>query len=218
MPKFNKPAPPPTHQGQKPSRPTKIPLIVEQKCLVCKSVHRHLVDQMLVAGLSFSEIERQFEFAGLKRRSIANHKDKHLGYEEAAIREVIEREATNAQRNFEEGKSRLITKNAYLEVALQKAYDALIKDMTVVEPKDAVKVIEMLQRMQDSHHDVMIDELRIQFQMFMQSVKELVEREKWESIVGRTADLLRSSGYTIDFEEEKQIEAGEIVEAEVVKV
>lgn len=187
MPKFdnnNKKRP-----GQSVAATTKAPIIVEPKCLVCKSPHRHLVDQMLVAGLTFSEIERQFEFAGLKRRSIAGHKEKHLGYEDAAIRHVIEEQAVAAQRNFEEGTSRLVTKNAYLEVALQKAYDALIKDITIVEPKDAVKVIEMLQKLQEQSQGAAIDELRQQFNWFMQSVKETVPKNQWETIVDRTEQL-----------------------------
>jgi hypothetical protein len=181
---------------------------------------------MLIAGLSYSEIERHFGFANISRKSIASHKDKHLGYEDAAIREVIEREAQAAQRNYEEGVTRLVTKNTYLEVALQKAYDALINNDAIVEPKDAVKVIETLQKLQNENQDVALDELRIQFQMFMQAVKELVERERWESIVGRTADLLRATGREVDFtqsEEEEKTPAEavaaltEVVEAEVIE-
>lgn len=206
----------------------KMPIIKEPRCKVCQSPHRSLVDQMLVAGLSYSEIERQFQFAQIPRRSIANHKDSHLGYEEAAIREVIERSAIADQKNYDEGVQRLVTKNAYLEVALQKGYDALVKNEAMVEPKDAVKIIEQLQKLQDQNQGEALDELRVQFQMFMQSVKELVVRDRWEDIVARTADLLRASGRTVDWdrdeEEEKtpaevvaQLESAEVVvEAEVV--
>lgn len=207
MPKFDNNKKP----GQSVATVSKVPLIVEPKCLVCKSPHRHLVDQMLVAGLTFSEIERQFEFAGLKRRSIAGHKEKHLSYEDAAIRQVIEEQAISAQRNFEEGKSRLVTKNAYLEVALQKAYDALVKDITIVEPKDAVKVIEMLQKLQEQSQGAAIDELRQQFNWFMQAVKETVPKPQWESIVDRTEELAGRKTAALPV-------TGEIVDAEVVPV
>lgn len=195
-----------------------IPVITEPRCKICQSPHRHLVDQMLVAGHSYSEIERQFEFANLPRRSISGHADKHLGYEEAAIRQVIEREAQAAQRNFDTGVERLVTKNAYLEVALQKAYDALIQDLTIVEPKDAVKVIEQLQKLQEQNQNVALDELRVQLQMFIQAVKEVVPKGDWESIVSRTADLLRASGREVPFEsaEEAEEEFKELTPAEVV--
>lgn len=203
MPKFN----PPTKSNNKnvPAKKAQalgVPLIVEPKCKVCQSPHRHVIDQMLVGGAyTYSEIERQFVFAGIPRRSISAHAQKHLGFEETAIREVIEREAATARRNHEEGISRLVTKTAYLELALQKAWDVLIKDIAIVEPKDAVKVIETLQRLQDNNQEAALDELRVQFNMFMQAVKEVVERDKWEDIVGRTADLLRASGRQVEFEE-----------------
>lgn len=174
---------------------------------------------MLVAGHSYSEIERQFAFANLPRRSIGKHADNHLGYEEAGIREIIEREALAAQKNFEEGKSRVVTKNAYLEVAMQKAYDALIKDDVLVEPKDAVKVIETLQKLQEQNQAVALDELRVQLQMFIQAVKEVVPKNSWTEIVSRTADLLRASGREVPFESEeevKELRPAEVVDAVVV--
>lgn len=144
---------------------------------------------MLVGGMTYSAIEREMEFASIPRRSISSHADKHLKYDDAAIREVIEQEAVKAQRNFEEGKTRLVTKNAYLEVALQKAYDALLDNATVVEPKDAVKVIDMLTKLQDQSQAAAVDELRQQFNWFMQAVKEVVPKTSWETIVERTSEL-----------------------------
>lgn len=194
-----------------------IPLINEPRCKVCQSPHRHLVDQLLVAGHSYSEIERQFAFANIPRRSISKHANNHLGYEEAGIREIIEREAMAAQRNFEEGKTRVITKNAYLEVAMQKAYDALIKDDVLVEPKDAVKVIEQLQKLQEQNQAIALDELRVQLQTFIQAVKEIVPKNSWSEIVGRTADLLRASGREVPFEQpQEEEEIKELRPADVI--
>ncbi len=200
-----------------------IPMIVEPRCKVCKSPHRHAVDKLLASGFSYSEIERQFAAAQIPRRSIASHAREHLNYEQAAFREVIEKEALNAQRNFDEGVSRLVTKNAYLEVALQKAYDALMNNDTIVEPKDAVKVIEMLTKLQEQNQTVAMDELRVQFQYFMQAVKEVIPKDDWEAIVDRTADLLRASGRSVDWETstEDTVDAPlqaieEVVDADVV--
>jgi hypothetical protein len=176
-----------------------IPYVSEPRCKVCTSPHRNAIDKLLAFGLTYSEIERQFG-GKVPRRSISKHASEHLNYEEAAIRQVIETEALNAQRNYEEGVSRLVTKNGYLEVALQKAYDALITNSAVVEPKDAVKVIEMLQKLQEQNQTVALDELRVQFQYFMQAVKETIPKGDWLDVVDRTADLLRSSGRSVEWE------------------
>jgi hypothetical protein len=133
---------------------------------------------------------------------------------------VIEKEALAAQRNYEEGKTRLVTNNAYLEVAKQKAYDSLIKDDVMVEPKDAVKIIEQLEKLQERNQSVALDELRVQLQMFIQAVKEVVPKTSWEEIVGRTADLLRASGREVPFESQEkdvmELRPADVVDAEVV--
>jgi hypothetical protein len=163
-----------------------IPIINEPRCKVCQSTHRQLIDTMLAKGMTYSEIERQMEFAQIPRRSISLHAQKHLGYEAAAVRKVIEEEAEAASRNFDEGVGRIITKKAYLEIALQKAHDALLNDDVMVEPKDAVKIIETLAKMEESGQVEALDSLRAQFQMFMQAVKEVVAKEHWNAIVTRT--------------------------------
>src|SRR4051812_6443636 len=193
-----------------------IPHIYEPRCKVCSFPHRRLVDQMLVSGLTYSEIERQFaSMKGPKRRSIASHAKEHLGYEEAGLREVLEREALSAQKNFEQGKTRIITKNSYLEVALQKAYDAVISGDITVEPKDAVKIIEMQQKMHEAHYATELDELRTQLQFFLQSVKEVVPKALWNDIVDRMAELMRAAGREVDWvEQAKEVE--ELTPAQVI--
>lgn len=192
--------------GDKPAKKeAQLPVIKEPRCKVCQSEYRHLVDQMLVNGVSYSEIARQFEFAGMERRSISNHKDRHLGYEEAGIRQIIEREAIRAQKNFEEGKERVITKQAYLQIALQKAYDQLVANINEIPVKDAVAVIETLSKMESQHQHIALDELQIQFNAFLQAVKEVVPKEFWESVVLRTQELLKASGRGVNFDEDTTV-------------
>lgn len=205
MPRFNTPQ----SKRPAPKMSTPVPNIKEPKCLVCQSAHRNLIDQMLVAGLTFSEIERQMSQLDprIKRRSVSNHKDLHLGYEEAAIRHVIEQEAKATQQNFEEGVGKLVTKNVYLEVALQKAYNVLSDESVVVEPKDAVKIIELLQKREEQTYGVAIDEIRVQFQAFMRAVKEIVPTSYWEDVVARTEKLLKHESFELAAVEVKVADA-----------
>lgn len=193
------------------------PLIVEPRCNVCTSPHRHAIDQMLVGAYTYSEIARQFDFEGIDRRSISSHHKKHLSYEEAAIRAVIEREAILARRNHEEGVERMVTKQTYLEVALHKAYDQLNADKVDITAGEAVKLIEMLARLEQEHNDVAIDEMRVQFNAFMRAVKTTVPADMWEHVREETHNLLKASGRVSPFAEAaKEIEeAVEIVDAEV---
>ena len=218
MPKFDGfKEPKPEKNGKSITKPKTAPVIIDKRCKVCQSSYRQVIDQMLASGVSYSEIERQFEFAAIPRRSISNHKDKHLGYEEAAIRAVIERQAMMDHRNFEEGVERLVTKQAYLEVALQKAYDQLIDNVVDIPAADAVKIIEQIQKLESQHQGVAVDELRVQFNAFLQAVKEIAPQELWPRIRDRTHDLLKASGRTLDFAEAEKQETQELQEAEVVE-
>lgn len=211
MPKFELPE---KAEKAPPKGPTKtdIPVIYEPRCNVCTSPYRNAIEKMLVAGGTFSEIARQFEFAGIERRSISRHKDKHLNYEDAGIRQIIERQAFMARQNFEEGKERVITKQAYLQVALQKAYDQLLENISEIPVKDAVSVIEMLQKMESQKYDVQVDELQVQFNAFLQAVKEIVPKEHWEGVVARTHELLKASGRSVDFDK-----PDEVIEAQAIE-
>lgn len=193
------------------------PLIVEPRCNVCTSQHRHAIDQMLVGAYSYSEIARQFDFEGIDRRSISSHHKKHLSYEAAAIRAVIEREAILARRNHEEGVERMVTKQTYLEVALHKAYDQLNSDKVDITAGEAVKLIEMLARLEQEHNDVAIDEMRVQFNAFMRAVKSTVPADMWERVREETHNLLKASGRVSPFDSApKEIEEEvEVVDAEV---
>jgi hypothetical protein len=205
-------------KGEKlPAKPTNgsgVPMIIEPRCKVCTSQHRHVIDNMLVSGYSFSEIARHFDFAGIDRRSISNHKSKHLSYEEAAIRAVIEREAMLAQKNHEEGVDRLVTKQSYLEVALQKAYDQLVNNLVEIPAGDAVKLIDTLQKLEAQYADVAIDEMRVQFNAFMQAVKEFCPSDLWDDIRNRTHEIVSSSGRSSPFIQ-AQIEEADIIDGEV---
>jgi hypothetical protein len=190
MPNFQNNPPIPKTGGSKkgeklPAKPTDnsgVPLIIERRCKVCTSPHRHVVDQMLVGAYSYSEIARHFEFVGIDRRSISGHHKKHMSYQDAAIRAVIQRNAEMAQQNHEEGVERLVTKQTYLEIAIQKAYDQLVNNMVEIPAGDAVKLIEALQRLETQYQDAAVDELRVQFNAFMLAVKQVVPPDMWEEI------------------------------------
>lgn len=188
----------------------KLPLIKDARCKVCQSTHREVIDRLLASAVSYSEIER---LTGVPRRSISNHKDRHLGWEDAGIRKIIEREAEAAQRNYDEGVERVVTKASYLEVGLQKAFDQLVNGQMEIPVGEAVKLIELKHKLEQQTQIAAVDEINFQFSSFMQAVKEIVPREFWEAIVGRTKEIARAAGRSMIIEEE---EPAPMIEAQVV--
>jgi hypothetical protein len=170
----------------------------EPKCHVCQSSYRRAIDRMVALGTSYSEISRIFG-GEIDRRSISNHAKEHLNYEEAAIRRILEREAEAAQENLEDGIRGQLSRRAYLEIALQKALEGLLNGDTSVEPKDALAIIEKLDRLDTQGEGAALDEIRLQFNAFMQAIREIsmfdIERikqpmELQQLIFNRTREIL----------------------------
>jgi hypothetical protein len=164
-----------------------IPGIVEPRCHVCVSDFRKGIDQLIARGTSYMEIQRMFN---IDRRSVSNHAKNHLGWEEGAIRRIIEQEAQAAEVDYEEGIKGVLSRRVYLQVALQKALDALLSGDATVEPKDALMVIQMLDKFDKDSEGAAVDELRVQFNAFVQAIREICPPDQWQQILDRTKELL----------------------------
>ena len=134
---------------------------------------------MIAGGYTNTAIGKAFN---VDRRSVANHKEEHLDYEEAAIRTILEKEADLARVNRETGAQRIITKEGYLRVALQKSFDQIMSDQTEISVGEGVKIVEMLQRLEERFQDIGVDIMRAQFNAFMNAVRATVPPEMWEDI------------------------------------
>lgn len=145
---------------------------LEPRCHVCTSEYRRAIDRMIAMGTGYAEISRIFGGV-IDRRSIGRHAEKHLNYEEAAIRRIIEREAHVAEESAEEGIQGVTKRKVYLETALHKAMTALQEEKTVVEPKDALAVIDALNRFDNQSAGAQLDAIKVQFQAFLQAIREI---------------------------------------------
>jgi hypothetical protein len=144
----------------------------EPRCHVCQSKYRQAIDRMIALGTSFTEISRVFG-GEVDRRSISNHAEKHLRYEERAVRRIIEEQAQDLNENAELGISSELKRRAYLETALHKAMEQLLDDKTFIEPRDAIAVIEQLSKADQRTAGAQLDEIKIQFHSFLQALKEV---------------------------------------------
>lgn len=164
--------------------------ITEPRCHVCTHKKRKIIDRYLAKGESFSELSRIF---GIDRRSISNHYKSHLNLEDAAIAKIIEREAVALDQDFEEGIRGILARRVYLETALKKAQDALLNGDITVEPKDAVAIIEKLDKMEGASSEAAIAQMRIELASYIQAMKEIVPETMWDEVIIRTRDLVRRS-------------------------
>lgn len=189
MPKFNKPE----YQDNKPEKvKVKTPVLHrDARCNVCSSDFAKAIDRMIALGTSYSEISRIF---GINRQSIGRHAKNHLNYEEAAIRQIIARETEEAQANIEEGVQGAIARRVYIDVAIQKGFEALLNNEVPIEVKDVATLIQLKEKMDGDHEGAALDEVKTQFNAFVQAIREVAPPEMWEKILGRTKELLQTPG------------------------
>lgn len=171
----------------------KLPEHYEPRCAVCKSRYRHAIEKMIALGTGYSEISRNFG-EEIERRSISAHAKKHLNYEQAAIREIIEHEANEVRANYEEGLHGAVMYRSYLSTAIKRAWDDLVEGNVRIDPAVAVQLIQQLDKFDKESKGAAVDELRFQFNAFMQAVKDVCPRENWEQIVSRTNEILATQG------------------------
>lgn len=180
----------------------------ESRCHVCTSEHRKAIDRLVIMpNISYTELSEMF---GIDRRSIANHAKKHLNYEEAAIKKIIETEAAALQVDFEEGVKGALSRRVFLSAYIQRVTESLLNGTLELTGKDAMKAIEMMERVDNATGGAAVDEIRMQFNAMVQAIREISERDlemiKNQPaalqllILNRTKELLASE------EQQKQLE------------
>jgi len=189
MAQFNKPQ----NQGQQSNAVVKTsdsPLVYrDPRCKVCSSDFAKAIDRMIALGTSHSEISRIFD---ISRSSIGRHAKNHLNYEEAAVRQIIAREMEEAQADIEEGINGAIARRAYIDVAIQKGFEALLDNTVQVEVKDVATLIQLKEKMNSETDGAALDEVRTQFNAFVQAIREVAPPEMWEKILLRTKELVQT--------------------------
>jgi hypothetical protein len=158
---------------------------------VCSSDFAKAVDRMIALGTSHSEIARIFD---ISRSSIGRHAKNHLNYEEAAVRQIIAREAEEAQADIEEGISGALARRVYIDVAIQKGFESLINNEAPIEVKDVATLIQLKEKMDSEYGGAALDEIKTQFNAIVQAVREVAPQEMWEKIAIRARELAETPG------------------------
>jgi hypothetical protein len=172
--------------------------IVEPRCAVCKSTFRRTIDQLLVMGVSFAEIARQFEQEGVTRRGLSNHKRKHLSVEQAAVRQIIEEKARQIGEDVENTRSLLLTRKGYMEVAMMKSYQAILDGTLTPEPRDIVHMIALMEKMEKDSSAAQVDEMLRDFNAFSQAVREVVGKDDYDKILYRFKRILEQENIVFE--------------------
>lgn len=193
MPKFNPRNNGSNNHGGGDDHPATTTRIVEKRCSICQHSQRNNIDRLLALSVNYSDIGRLF---GVDRRAASNHAKEHLGYEETAIRQIIEQEALASEENLELGVSLALRRRAALDIAINKVLDGLASGEILVEAKDLPKFVELREKLDKEHSGAAVETVIVQFNAFKQAVLELAPPDlKW-NILERTKEILDAQEVT----------------------
>lgn len=161
---------------------------VEPRCHCCTSDFRAAIDKLIAQGVtSYSQIGKMFN---IDRRSVSTHAKEHLMWEDAAIRQIVADAAEQAQQNAEEGIKGIATRRAFAEIYLQKTMGALMDGDLELSGKDALSFAQYLDKMDGQVEGAALSEMQVQFNAFMQAIREICPPGMWQEILDRTKEIL----------------------------
>jgi hypothetical protein len=171
-----------------------IGLYVDERCHSCMHPDRRMIDQLCVTpNISTREIGRLF---GLSHQSVHNHGQKHLNYQAASIKRVIEEEAASLQENVEEGVKGILARRVFLSSYVQRTMEALLSNELPLSGKEAFAAIQLLTQYEESETAMQMQTLQDQFNAFQEAMKEIVPSDMWYAIVARTKEIHDAQNFT----------------------
>lgn len=180
----------------------------EWRCLVCTSDPdvRRLIDSLLVAPKTYREtLELVTPMMEAKQipedkrpsyYSIRNHQKRHLPYDKLAVREIVERRAAEAGRSVMEGRGRILTAEAVLELVVSRGWDDLVEKRSKPDVRETVDAAMKLNALeQQALGSVDVAALMQQLQIILQAVRNNVPADMWDRIaaeIGRAKEAMEA--------------------------
>lgn len=169
-----------------------IPQTVSKRCTVCQHEYRAAIDRAIVSGTPHTDVAETF---GVSRKGVGNHAKEHLSINDASLQRIIEREARLQGQVAEEGVQGAIRRRVLLESYLDSAMQGIVDGVVRVDPKDAVNIVALLDKLDNEASAQAVDEIRLQFNAILQAINELIPGELKEKVSERAKDIARSEGY-----------------------
>jgi len=144
------------------------------------------------------------------KNNLSVHSRRHLYTDDLAIRAILEERAAQEGMDVENTKKNLLTREGAAAAIVAKTFDKMQKGEIDPEVRDALKALEILDKMQESRSSLLVDQMKADFRFFMSAVQQHVPEDIWEAIA-ETFDELRE-GRPLQLEASAEIVVGEVTE------
>jgi hypothetical protein len=149
------------------------PVIAESRCATCQSEHRLYIERQLLKGRSYRAIAESVP-NGPSRKSISEHYRRHMDLDSAAIRAILETEASAIGQNFEEGVRGAITLRGMLAVLVQKGFEDALNGITTVEPKDIIQMGKLMTDLNEGSGQAAVEEAGLAISIFKEAIQNVL--------------------------------------------
>lgn len=168
----------------------------ETRCRVCTSEASTSVNKMLAHAMTYTDILRVLqpvndilpENERITYNSIANHRKRHFPIQSTAnavYRRIVEKRAEEFDVDFVRGVGGALTPVAYLDVAMNKAFENMVDEGTTVDVETGLKAAEKLHQLTREREADPTDmaDIMLKVNRLMEAVKNNVPPEMWEAIL-----------------------------------
>jgi hypothetical protein len=174
----------------------------ESRCKVCSSGEgslpnaaavRHLADQLLMVPKPYPEVVRLLaplmadwpEESRFSKYSLRRHAQRHLRWEETALRVVADRRASHSAQ-VGEVSQRMLDATVVLETIRQRGLDLLLQDQLRPSVKDLLAATAALQELEDEADAGLSPAVLLsQLDVVIQVIREEIPEDRWEHVVAR---------------------------------
>lgn len=180
----------------------------EYRCRVCSSDNfRELIDSLLVAGYSYAYILEKIEplqqDVSDNRKvtywSIRNHQKRHLPFDKLAVREIIERRASDKGHAILEGKTNLLSAEAVYELIAKKGFQAIAAGQMHPDVTETMKAASLLDKLEkDASDSIDRQRMLVQLNAIINAVREVVPEDMWQQIVDRV-EVARANAPAVEY-------------------
>lgn len=192
-------------------------------CKICTTSDdlKNIIDSLLLFPKTYKEVLQAIEplqdklgIVGDDRinyANIRNHQKRHLPFEKALVRDIVEKRARQKNRSILDTGERLLTAEAFYEVIVAKGWEGIAQGYEKPTLTQTMAAMDMLQKLEkESQDDYRPEELINQLDMILNAIREVLPADMKEAL------FLKIEEYQLGqaVKRPKKLKAGELEEAD----
>jgi len=167
-------------------------------CKICTTSDdlKNIIDSLLLFPKTYKEVLQAIEplqdklgIEGSDRinyANIRNHQKRHLPFEKAMVREIVEKRARQKNRSILDTGERLLTAEAFYEVIVAKGWEGIAQGYDKPTLTQTMHAMDMLQKLEkEGQDDYRPEELVNQLDMILSAIRDVLPADMKEALFRR---------------------------------